>query len=442
MPPAPPTSDNPGRSTARETGLTHQHQPKRVLFATIGSLGDLHPCLALGLELQRRGHAVTVATTPYYRQIVETQGIAFHPIRPDWNPTDRDMISQCDNLKRGPEILFRRFILPHLRDTYLDLIQAATSADLMVAGELNYAAPLVAEKLRLPWVSAILSPASFFSALDPCYMVNVPWLAHVRKAGPFAYRAVMCAGRFGSRHWWNPVRKLREEQGLNAACDPLFRDKFSPHLVLALFSSLLAPQQPDWPSQTQQPGFVFFDRQPTSQTPDPALAAFLSLPDPPIVFTQGSTAVHAPGDFYPVSAQAARQLGRRALLLGTDTVPGGPSQDICALPYAPYSQVFPRAAVNVHQGGSGTIGQALHAGRPQLIVPFGWDQPDNALRVERLGGGIHLPRSQYSVNTAIKALEQLLRDDRFAVSAALAGTKIQAETSLASACDALELLLR
>ena len=53
----------------------------------------------------------------------------------------------------------------------------------MIAGELNFAAPLVAEKLGLRWASATLSPASFVSAHDPSVLVNVPWLIHLRKAG-------------------------------------------------------------------------------------------------------------------------------------------------------------------------------------------------------------------------------------------------------------------
>ncbi len=121
------------------------------------------------------------------------------------------MIRQCEDLKRGPEILFRKIVLPHLPGTYRDLLRVASSADLMVAGELNYAAPLVSEKLGLRWVSAILSPASFFSAHDPSVMVNVPWLMHVRKAGWRAYRAVFYLGRLGTRHWWDPVRQLRRE---------------------------------------------------------------------------------------------------------------------------------------------------------------------------------------------------------------------------------------
>ena len=120
-------------------------ESKRIVIATIGSLGDLHPCLALSLELMRRGHHVTIATTPYYRSKVEALGITFQPMRPDWDPTDPELIRQCDDLKKGPEVLYRKMLLPELSGTYIDLLSVALHTGLLIAGELVYAAPLVAE---------------------------------------------------------------------------------------------------------------------------------------------------------------------------------------------------------------------------------------------------------------------------------------------------------
>jgi rhamnosyltransferase subunit B len=236
---------------------------KRILIATIGSLGDLHPCLTLAVELQRRGHRVTISSTPYYRSRVEALGIAFRPLRPDWNPTDPDLIRKCEDLKKGPEVLYREMLLPQLRNTYEDLLPVAGDTDLMLSGELVYAAPLVAEKLRLRWVSVILSPFSFFSADDPSVMVNAPSLIHLRKLGASAYRLGLNLGRLATRHWSNPVRDLRRAEGLQPNCDPVFRDKFSPDLVLALFARCLAEPQSDWPQQTVQAGFVYFETRPT-----------------------------------------------------------------------------------------------------------------------------------------------------------------------------------
>jgi rhamnosyltransferase subunit B len=237
------------------------------------------------------------------------------------------------------------------------------------------------------------------------------------------------------------VRSLRRELGLRVDCDPVFKDKFSPMLVLALFSSCLGAAQPDWPRHTLQPGFVFYDRRNPHEDDCPELAHFLVAGDAPIVFTLGSTAVHNPGDFYEVSITAARQLGRRAVLIGAKATSEPASTDILAVPYAPYSQIFFGAAVIVHQGGSGTTGQALRAGRPQLIVPYGWDQPDNGARVERLGVGLCLERSGYSVQSAVEKLTQLIENRRFAVRAAQAGTEIREEDSLRIACDAVDALL-
>ena len=201
-------------------------ESKRILFATIGSLGDLHPCLALGLELKRRGHSVAIACAEFYRKKIEAHDILFRPMRPNWKPNDQELIRQCETLRTGPEVLFRRLILPHLKDTYQDLLFAARDTDLMISGELAYAAPLVAEKLRLNWVSVILSPSSFFSSRDPSELVTVPGLMLLRKAGWPVYRAGLNICRLATNHWSRPVRQLRRELGLRRDCDPVFRDKF------------------------------------------------------------------------------------------------------------------------------------------------------------------------------------------------------------------------
>ncbi len=220
----------------------------------------------------------------------------------------------------------------------------------------------------------------------------MPELIHLRRLDWRIYRAGLNLARLATRHWWHPVRQLRGELGLPVPCDPVFRDKFSPELVLALFSPAFSMRQPDWPPQTVQSGFVFFDRDSSRTHHNTGLKAFLADGDAPLVFTLGSTAVHNPGSFYASSLAAAQRLGRRVVLLGAD--PSLSSQSALALPYAPYSEIFPHAAVIVHQGGSGTTAQALLAGVPQLIVPYGWDQPDNAARVQRLGAGLTLARSK------------------------------------------------
>jgi len=56
----------------------------RFLFATIGSLGDLNPYIAIARELLLRGHEVTIATIGDYQTFVENAGINFHGVPPSF----------------------------------------------------------------------------------------------------------------------------------------------------------------------------------------------------------------------------------------------------------------------------------------------------------------------------------------------------------------------
>ena len=152
----------------------------------------------------------------------------------------------------------------------------------------------------------------------------------------------------------------------------------------------------------------------------------------------------APGDFFRESAFAARRIGRRALLLGAK--PGEvairPGQDLFFLPYGSYASIFPRGAAVVHQGGVGTTAEALRAGVPSLVVPFGVDQPDNAARVVRLGVGRRLSRRRYRKQLVARELRSLLEQTSYAERATAVAAVIRAERGAEAACDALEMLLR
>lgn len=56
---------------------------RRILFATFGSLGDLHPYLAVAVALRRRGHRPLIATHASHADRVRAEGVDFHAVRPD-----------------------------------------------------------------------------------------------------------------------------------------------------------------------------------------------------------------------------------------------------------------------------------------------------------------------------------------------------------------------
>ena len=76
--------------------------------------------------------------------------------------------------------------------------------------------------------------------------------------------------------------------------------------------------------------------------------------------------------------------------------------------YVPLGQVLPRAAALVSHGGVGTLSQALAAGVPQLVMPLGFDQFDNAARLERLGVAATLTPRRFRGPAVAQHLARLL----------------------------------
>src|SRR5262245_15530287 len=274
---------------------------KRIVITSFGSLGDIYPYLALARQLTKRGHEAIVATSTYYRPLIEKAGVAFCQVRPDIDPEDRSMIRRVMEPKHGPEILIRECLLPHLRDSFADLTAAAHGADLLVTHPISFAGPLIAERDQIPWVSTVLAPMSFFSVYDLPVLPSMPWLAPLYRLSPGVSRVLLRMGKWMTRLWTEPVRQLRAELELPARGDPLYEGQFSPGLTLALFSRILATPQSDWPPHTQVTGFVFHD-EPNGLPPE--VARFLDAGPAPLVFTLGSSVVHTARSFYRESLEA------------------------------------------------------------------------------------------------------------------------------------------
>lgn len=409
----------------------------RIVLTTVGSFGDLHPKIALAMELRRRGHEIIFATHREYQVKIEQLGFTFCRIRPDAAAlSDPREMARMMHLYRGQEYVIRRWLMPSLEATYEDLQQAARDTDLIIAGEGVFAARLVAEKHHIPWVCTVLQPLSFLSAHDPFVLPGIPLPVWLRNAGPRARKLQLALVNIATRHWADPVKRLRQQLGLPPLAGNLFiNDKFSPNLVLAMFSALFARPQSDWPAGTVATGFPFYDG---AMALAPELDDFLQAGEPPIVFTLGSSAVMTPGRFFDESLAAARRIGRRAVLLvGNNPTPKASGSDCVAVGYAPFSRLFPRACAIVHQGGIGTTGQALRAGRPTLIVPYSLDQPDNAARAERLGASVTVPRRRYRARHVAEVLRTLLNRPEYASRARDIGNRICGEDAVGAACDAI-----
>lgn len=416
---------------------------KRIILTTYGSLGDLHPYIAIAQELQRRGQQPVLATSPDYRDKVESVGVEFFSMGPPM-PDEQamvEMIQRAMDDRGGSEYVIREFAMPALRQGFDDLMQIAGNADLLISHPLTFHTEMVAQRVQVPWVSTMLAPLGFFSAYDPPVLSPAPALAKLRVLGPWFNHQLFRFLKWTTKSWVKPYHAVRAELGLPPAKkNPLFEGQHSPWKVLALFSPLFAEKQPDWPDNTVVTGFPFYE-----QDREVSLAReiqdFLDAGPPPVIFTLGSSAVQTAGDFYSVSARVARDLSIRAILLvGKDARnrPKETHKDIGVFEYAPYAKILPHAAVIVHQGGVGTTSESMRAGRPMLVVPFAHDQHDNANRVVRLGMARTLSRHKYTEQRLANELQQLLNNNEYATRAQQVGEQIRAEKGLQNIAEAME----
>ena len=416
----------------------------KIVLATFGSLGDLHPMLALAIELRGRGHEIVINTLEVYREKIDALGFKFYPMRPDVNPDDRELAKVMMDAKTGTEKLLREILIPNVRPMFEDLMKAVEQADLLISGEVVFAAASVAEKTGVKWITTSLAPASFLSPHDPFVPPTAQWLKHFRFLGATFHTGVYSLVHRLVASWLEPYRNFRREIGLSETHDPIFKDKFSKLFHLAMFSKVLGKPQPDWHAPTLQTGFCFYDGQQDLGKMPENLTEFLDSGEPPIVFTLGSAAVMDARDFFEESAKAAGILNRRAVLLYGifNETPKITDENIVAFDYAPFSQILPRAACVVHQGGVGTTAQVLRAGVPALIMPYSHDQPDNAARCERIGAARTIAREKYKAETAAKELRELLSDLSYKSKAVEAKKIVEAEHGTKMACDAIEDVLK
>jgi UDP:flavonoid glycosyltransferase YjiC (YdhE family) len=405
----------------------------KAIVIGLGSAGDVHPNIGLALALRDRGLAVLFVGPEVFRPLAERTGIDFVGIGskdeyyaaiadPDlWHPI------------RSFSVVARRLILPAMRPVY-EVIQKnfEPGRTVVAAPGFAFGARIAQEKLRAPLATVHLQPIMFRSAIHPGCFGFPDIVGHL----PPALRKVYfrAADRLFVDRWLvEPVNAFRAELGLRPVQRLFDRWIHSPQLVIGLFPDWYAQPQPDWPPKVALTGFPLWDER-EIRSVSQELEDFLAAGEPPLVFTAGSAMLQAKR-FFDVSAEVCDSTGRRGLFLTQfrEQLPARLPAGVRHFAYIPFSAVLPRTAALVHHGGIGTTAQAIWAGIPQLIVPYAHDQPDNAVRVRRLGLGDYLLPGAYTAKRVTQKLDALMNrtvKDTCQQAAALVGSEMLQAASI------------
>jgi UDP:flavonoid glycosyltransferase YjiC (YdhE family) len=425
-----------GRADRRRTGgLSGAGGAMKILLGAAGSLGDTLPFVALGLALQRRGHAVRLfAAEPHARH---AGGLPFTPVvgTAEYEALLHD--PRVTDPRRGMALIGEAFAatLPRAFDAMR--AEVVPGRTLAVGSTLSFATRLLKDALGVPAVTVHLAPSVFRSVQAPPHLGPHDLLgrlpAWLQRAAWWAVDRLVLDRRFT-----RPFNACRRQLGLAPVHRLFDRWLHAADLTLGLFPRWFAPPPPDWPAGLVCTGFPLYDDGDAQALP-PALEAFLAAGAPPVGFTAG-TANATSHDFFAASAAACALSGRRGLLItqAAAQLPAVLPPGVMHLPYAPFSRLLPRLAAFVHHGGIGTTSQALRAGVPQLVRPMAYDQFDNAHHVQRLGAGLRLLPAQYQPAAVAGLLDRLIDDRTLRARCAEASARCHADgDAVEAACDAL-----
>ena len=410
---------------------------RHVILCAIGSSGDVHPFVGLGRALRQRGYRVTLITNGYFRTLVEQAGLEF--VDPLPQVDFREMIRNplIWHPLRGPRTIIDLAVRPLLEPVYRSILAHHTPGHTLVCGSsLAFGARVAQETTGIPLVSVHLSPAIFRSNFEG---PRVPGLCVHH--GPAWFRSVqwyladvLVADRM-IRPWLNAFRASLGQPAVSR----VIRDwMHSPLRMIAMFPEWFAPRQPDWPPQTRLTGFPLYSEEGVVE-PSPMVSRFIEEGPPPLVFTPGSANVFG-RDFFLAAVDACQRLGRRGLLLTRfpEQVPASLPDGVQHVDFVPFRWLLGRSAMLVHHGGIGSLSQALAAGVPQVIMPMGFDQFDNAARVERLGVGRSLPPKRFRGASLADTIRGLLADPAVAGHCRQVAARLANTDGLERACDEIE----
>jgi rhamnosyltransferase subunit B len=411
----------------------------QFIISALGSYGDVHPMVGLGMALAARGHDVKIITNPYFEDVVTGAGLKLLPLgtreeyieltqHPDlWHPI------------RGPKLVLSYMGGAGVRPLFELAMQSHVPCDTVYcAHTLDLGGRVAAEMRDIPVASVVLAPSTMWTIHDSPRLKGAllgPGVPKWLKRFQFWMSDTMFVLPL-----MGELNELRRELRLPPVKRLFGRWLHDTDMILCLFPDWFGMLQPDWPSNTRTVGFPLWDAH--DEVPDsPEARQFLAAGSPPIAFSPGSANREA-HQFFEAAVDACQRLGRRGILLTKydHQLPANLPGTIRHFGFLPLSRLLPHMAALVHHGGIGTCAQGLAAGVPQLVRPMSFDQFDNSRRLMRLGVSEEISVQRFRGRTAAESLKRLLDSPDVAENCREYAKRCDGPAARTTACEALEQL--
>lgn len=411
----------------------------KVLLLPMGSYGDIHPYLGLGLRMKSRGHDVIVAANVYFQELFQSHGLQFVPLKTSSNYNAFYKRAELCNPAQALIAAGKWCVLEPMQEIF-HFIQAnyITGETVVAAPYACFGARIAQEKSGVPLATVTLLPFDLRSAYHapkmPRPMLLEDWVPKISKRIQY-----WIMDRFFADHVLGPTTNgFRATLGLLPIKRFLAGWCFSPDRVIAFYPDWYAPRQPDWPQNTIMTGFPRWDPA-VSLNEHREASEFIKKGDSPIVFTPGSYNQHS-RQFFKASIECCITLGKRGILLTKyrEQLPEVLPKEVKHFDYVHLEALLPYAAALVNHGGIGTLAQALAHAVPQIIMPIAFNQPDDAVRLKRMGVADFIPPKKFKGSLLTKKMEQLLSSESVAERLRDLAGRFHGVDPIGQACELLE----
>lgn len=408
----------------------------RICMLSMGSVGDVRPCLLLGKELRARGHQVTVAAFPQFRDMITAAGLAFFPL----GGNSEEMINaimqpDTNGLTYLPRLM--KNLSAIIPDLIRSLTESCAGAEAMVCNYFGSVYYSIAEMYGIPCVQINFFP------MDPTGEIPISSVRnqHLGKYMNLAsYRMGYLLISLVEKHYLTNWRKDRRLDKRKIQTKPDYTAGVHSVSVIYAISPSLLQRPREWDERIHMSGFLF-DNSPEYWQPPAPVREFVENGPKPVYIGFGSMNAGNMNKLLTIILRSVRAAGIRAVICLVNTGRKLTSNHtVCFIDeYVPHDWLFPRVSAVVHHGGAGTTAAGLRYGRPTLVIPFAGDQPFWGNLVHQAGCGPKpVPREKLSVRKLTEGLIDLVSKPSYSANAETLAGKMEKECGVKSAADLIE----
>lgn len=408
----------------------------KISMLSIGSIGDVRPFTLLGKELKSRGHEITIAAFPQFRETVLASGLAFFPLNGNAGKMINAVMQPDTN---GLTYLPR--LLKNFGQTIPDLIQSMTDScigsEAMICNYFGSVYYSIAELYNIPCFQVHYFP------MDPTAEFPISSVRNQHMSKPFnlaSYKIGYFVISMVEKHFLSSWRKGHLLSQNRSITKPDYTAGSRSVPVLYAISPSFLQRPKEWNNSIHMCGF-FLDDLRINYRPSTSLLHFMEKGAAPVYIGFGSMNAGNMNKLLTIILKAICATGIRAIIFPGDTCSHQSSGDqiYFVSEFVPHDWIFPRVSAVIHHGGAGTTATGLRHGKPTLIIPFAGDQPFWGNLVARTGCGPQpLFRKNLSVHKLAQRMKDLISNPLYREKAAEMSIKIKEESGIQTAADIIE----